>query len=145
MNNPKKIILRILITSSVILIIAVGLFIFVIKKNEITEFDKSKSDYQPAVNQTEKTTPEFELGKEIFMKDCQKCHVSKNMKHNYLAGIVDRVGTDYLKIYLTKQDSLLQAKDKHALEIKEFWGNNGTIHNFNFTENELNLLIEYLK
>lgn len=145
MNNPKKIILRILIASSVILISLIGLFIFVINKNGITEFSKKNSDYTPAIIKSEKTTPEFELGKDIFIKDCRKCHVSKNMKHNYLSGIVKKVGTDYLKKYLTKQDSLLKAKDEYALEIKEFWGNNGTIHNFNFTENELNLLIEYLK
>ncbi len=145
MNNQKKIILRILIALSVILILLVGLFIFVIKKNGITEFDQKNSDFQPTVIKIAKTTPEFELGKEIFMKDCRKCHVSKNMKHNYLSGIVEKVGTDYLKIYLTKQDSLLKAKDEYALKIKEFWGNNGTIHNFNFTEKELNLLIGYLK
>ncbi|MEN3325192.1 hypothetical protein VP395_15785 [Mariniflexile soesokkakense] len=40
MNNTKKLILRILISTSVILILLVGLFIFVIKKNGITEFDK---------------------------------------------------------------------------------------------------------
>lgn len=40
MNNPKKLILRILISASLILILVIGLFIFVIKKNGITEFDK---------------------------------------------------------------------------------------------------------
>lgn len=40
MNNPKKLIFRILISTSVILILIIGLFIFVIKKNGITEFDK---------------------------------------------------------------------------------------------------------
>lgn len=40
MNNPKKLILWILISTSVILILLIGLFIFVIKKNGITEFDK---------------------------------------------------------------------------------------------------------
>jgi len=145
MKNPKKIILRILIASSAILILLIALFIFVVKKNGIREFDQKTIDYTPTVVKTEKTTPEFELGKEIFMGDCRKCHVSKNMKHNYLAGVVEKVGVNYLKTYLTKQDSLLKVKDEYALELKEFWGNNGTLHKFNYTENELNLLIEYLK
>ena len=67
------------------------------------------------------------------------------MRHNYLAGVVEKVGTTYLKTYLTKQDSLLKAKDEYALKLKGFWGNNGTMHKFNYTEKELNLLIEYLK
>tara|TARA_R110002051_G_scaffold69863_1_gene125655 strand:- start:1422 stop:1859 length:438 start_codon:yes stop_codon:yes gene_type:complete len=145
MENPKKLILRILIAFSVILILLIGLFFFVIKKNGITEFDQKAIDYKPTVVKTEKTTPEFELGKEIFMEDCRKCHVSKYMKHNYLSGVVEKVGINYLKTYLAKQDSLLKAKDDYALELKDFWGNNGTIHKFNYTENELNLLIEYLK
>lgn len=145
MKNPKKIILRILIASSIFLILLIGLFIFVVKKNGITEFDQKTIDYEPTIVQAEKTTPEFELGKKIFMEDCRKCHVSKEMRHNYLAGVVEKVGTTYLKTYLTKQDSLLKAKDEYALKLKDFWGNNGTIHKFNYTEKELNLLIEYLK
>ena len=145
MKNQKKLILRILIASSVILILLIGLFIFVVKKNGITEFDQKPIDYKPTLVKAEKTTPEFEPGKEIFMEDCRKCHVSKELRNNYLAGVVEKIGTEYLKTYLTKQDSLLKAKDEYALELKDFWGNNGVIHKFNYTENELNLLIEYLK
>ena len=79
MKNPKKLILRILIASSIILILLIGLFIFVVKKTGITEFYQKTIDYEPTVVQAEKTTPEFELGKKIFMEDCRKCHVSKEM------------------------------------------------------------------
>jgi len=47
MNNPNKIILRIAATISIILILLILVFIYVIKKNGITEFDKK-------VDQTEK-------------------------------------------------------------------------------------------
>lgn len=67
------------------------------------------------------------------------------MNHNYIEGVVEHVGISYLKLYLTKQDSLPKAKNKYALELKEMWGNNGTIHKFNYTEDELDVLIEYLK
>ena len=47
MNNPNKIILRIAATISIILILFILVFIYVIKKNGITEFDKK-------MDQTEK-------------------------------------------------------------------------------------------
>ncbi|WP_418603347.1 hypothetical protein [Hwangdonia sp.] len=43
MYSPKKLTLRILISASVILTLVIGLFIFVIKKNGITEFN-NKTD-----------------------------------------------------------------------------------------------------
>ena len=145
MKNHKKLIIRILISFCLISISIIGLFIFVVEKNGITEFDQTINKFQSNAHKVRETTPEFQFGQQIFMEDCRKCHVSKNMRDNYLNGVVEKVGIDYLKTYLTKQDSLLTIKDKYALELKEFWGNNGTIHKFNYTEYELNSLIEYLK
>lgn len=145
MNNPRKLILKIITASCVVLALSIGVFIFVIKKNGITEFDSITNDDKQAVVKIKQTSPEFKLGESIFMEDCRKCHVSKEMNHNYIEGVVENVGISYLKLYLTKQDSLLKAKDKYALDLKEMWGNNGTIHKFNYTEDELDVLIEYLK
>jgi mono/diheme cytochrome c family protein len=87
----------------------------------------------------------YHRGEAIFRLDCNACHVVKNKLHNYLEGVVDRVGKDYLKLYLTKQDSLVFAKDNNALMLKRMWNNMANSHNFKYTEEELNAIIEYLK
>ena len=87
----------------------------------------------------------YHRGETIFRADCNACHVSKNKLHNYLEGVVDRVGKDYLNLYLTKQDSLVSAKDSNALMLKRVWNNMANSHNFKYTEDELNAIIEYLK
>jgi hypothetical protein len=84
-------------------------------------------------------------GKSIFKTDCNKCHVGKGRLHNFLEGVVDRVGRNYLILYLTKQDSLITAKDSYALELKKNWSQMGNSHNFIYSEHQLNALIEYLK
>jgi hypothetical protein len=91
------------------------------------------------------TTFYFLNGQKIFRNDCNACHVAKGKRHNYLEGVVQRAGEDYLKLYITKQDSLIAAKDKYALELKEKWGNLGNCHNFRYTEKQIMELIEYLR
>lgn len=87
----------------------------------------------------------FNLGKALFIRDCNACHVTKGRLHNYLEGVVDRVGKNYLKLYLTKQDSLTSARDTNAIHLKEVWGNMANSHNFKYSDKELTAIIEYLK
>ncbi|MFN7014408.1 MAG: c-type cytochrome [Bacteroidia bacterium] len=87
----------------------------------------------------------YRNGYTIFKADCNACHVTKQRLHNHLEGVVDRVGEDYLKLYLTKQDSLILAKDSNALKLKELWSNLANSHNFKYTQEQLNAIIEYLK
>ncbi len=87
----------------------------------------------------------FYKGEALFKKDCNSCHVTKYRRHNYLEGVVDWLGIEYLKLYLTKQDSLVSAKDSIALHLKEVWGNQGNSHNFHYSEDDLNAVIEYLR
>lgn len=91
------------------------------------------------------TSEYFLNGQNIFKTDCNVCHVSKGRRHNLLEGVVQRVGDDYLKLYLTRQDSLIKAKDRYAVNIKEEWGNLGNSHNFRYSEKQLQELIEYLR
>ncbi len=112
---------------------------------KITEFSSNTPKYTPLITKDDKRSPEFEQGLELFLSYCRKCHVTKSRRHNYLDGIVDKVGVDYLKLYLTKQDSLTKNKDKYSLAIKDEWGNQANSHNFKYSERELNLLIEYLR
>jgi len=64
---------------------------------------------------------------------------------NHLAGVVQRAGEDYLKLYITKQDSLIKVKNKYALELKRVFGNLANAHNFKFSNQQLNAIIAYLK
>lgn len=48
-------------------------------------------------------------------------------------------------LYITKQDSLIMAKDKYAVNVKEAFNNQGNSHNFKYTEKQLKELIEYLR
>jgi cytochrome c2 len=86
----------------------------------------------------------IKLGRTIFRNDCQTCH-AKGKTDDYLEGVVNRVGEPYLKMYLTNQDSLTNARDKYALALKEMWGHLGNNHNFKYTQEELNALIRYLQ
>jgi len=145
MNEQIKRLWKILLGFSILAIIVVFGILYMLKINGITEFSSDKPQYVPLVSKDDKRTPEFEKGLEIFLNDCRACHVTKGQLHNYLDGIVDKIGVDYLKLYLTKQDSLIANYDKYALSIKEEWGNQVNNHNFKYSENELNLLIDYLK
>jgi len=146
MNNPKKLILRIAAATSIILILLIVVFIFTIKKNGVTESDKRTSDYQPTIVKTDATTPEFKQGKEIFITDCNVCHKRHGVIGNeYIKLTIENIGINYFKLFLTKQDSLVNSKDIYAIKLKEEFNNMGNSHNFNYSENELNLLLEYLK
>ncbi|MFT3705125.1 MAG: c-type cytochrome [Agriterribacter sp.] len=84
-------------------------------------------------------------GKLLFKQNCNTCH-SVFKTDNYLEGIVDYLGADYLKLYLTKQDSLIRAKDTYALQIKKLYGNQfANAHNYTFSDAQLNAIIAFLK
>ncbi|HBU77662.1 MAG TPA: hypothetical protein DEF18_06125 [Muricauda sp.] len=127
-----------------ILVVAL-ILIWLLKVNGITEFDGEKHQYQPLVSKQDESTPEFEKGLDVFLNDCGHCHVTKNKLHNYLDGVVEEYGEEYVSMYITRQDSLIANGDDLTMSIKKEWGNNGFSHNFNYTDEELRNLIEYLK
>jgi len=83
-------------------------------------------------------------GKSLFTTNCGACH-SIFKTDNYLQGIVQRLGSNYLKLYMTKQDSLTEAKNEYALKVKQAFGNMGNSHNFKFSDEQLNAIIAFLK
>jgi cytochrome c len=87
----------------------------------------------------------FYKGKVIFKTDCNKCHVARGKDDNYLEGVVQRMSEDYLKLYLTGQDSLVSVKDSIALRLKRVWENQSNSHNFAYSGQELKAIVEYLK
>ena len=83
-------------------------------------------------------------GKTLFKDTCGICHAIWKTD-NYLAGIVERLGAPYLKLYITKQDSLLKVKNEYALKIKTIYGNLASVHNYKFSDEQLNAIIVYLR
>ncbi|MBX3240300.1 MAG: c-type cytochrome [Chitinophagaceae bacterium] len=84
-------------------------------------------------------------GQVLFRADCSMCHPSKARLHYNLEGVVDRPGEPYLKRYLTKQDSLLAAKDPYATTLIEVYNGVRGNHRFPYSDDELNYIIAYLR
>jgi hypothetical protein len=82
-------------------------------------------------------------GEILFRENCAVCHkVFGN--HNFLDGVVQRYGRNFVKLYITKQDSLLKANDSIALDRKSIYSNAEFIHKFQFSEFQLNAIIVFL-
>lgn len=88
---------------------------------------------------------EITYGASLFKMHCTPCHDAAMKTDNLLEGIVDRLGEKYLRLYLTRQDSLMLAKDKYAVQIKSAYHNRENSHNFKFSSKELDAIIAYLK
>jgi hypothetical protein len=86
-----------------------------------------------------------EFGKHVFLNNCRTCHPAPGMLHYNLDNALRGMGTSYFYQYITKQDSLILAKDKYALELKEIYSHMGNSHNFKFSRAELDALIRYIK
>ncbi len=84
-------------------------------------------------------------GKNIFLRDCGACHGGKEKTDNYLAGVVQRVGKNYLGRFITNQDSLVSIKDHYAMKMKEEYVNLANSHNFKYSPDTLAGIIEDLK
>ncbi|MEO1013427.1 MAG: hypothetical protein AAFX53_19190 [Bacteroidota bacterium] len=147
MSKPKKLITLILIGSFLIWILIVGLFLFVVKKNGITEFDRKKTDYQPTTVKVEKVAPEFERGKKLFTSDCSACHHRNSMINTWRmkTEMMDKMGIEYFKKYITNQDSLTNTNDFYARKLKEKYGSLANSHNFDYSQSELIELIGYIE
>jgi hypothetical protein len=114
------------------------------KNNPVTDLNSSHIE-NDSTNYCIVDSSLYYKGEVIFKKDCGSCHATKYKTDNYLERVVDWLGTNYLKLYLTKQDSLVTAKDSIALRLKKVWGNQKNSHNFNYSEHDLNAVIEYLR
>lgn len=73
------------------------------------------------------------------------CHTGKSQLHYNLDKTLEEMDFEYFKLYLTKQDSLILVKDSYAIAVKENYGNMANSHNFQYSDKELNQIIEYIK
>lgn len=82
----------------------------------------------------------------VFKAKCATCHsYKKDLTGPKMSGVLDRVPSEeWLKQFITNQDSLIKVRDEYTLEIikesKVEWS-----HNFKeLEENELEELLEYI-
>ncbi|MFD1604313.1 c-type cytochrome [Flavobacterium artemisiae] len=87
------------------------------------------------------------IGKKYFEKNCYGCHANKGAKDNHLENAIqsDKYNYQFLKNFITKQDSLLKNKNKDALALKDWSNNNTYVHNFELNESEIKAILYYLK
>ena len=131
---------------SVVILFITGLLLFSCHDrtfNTTKDLDSTKAISSSDLKYNDDTTL-INQGKSLFVTNCGACHAIFKTD-NYLAGIADRVGVNYFKLYITKQDSLIKAKDKYALELKKDFGNLANVHNFHFSGEQLNAIAAYLK
>ncbi|HET6996935.1 MAG TPA: cytochrome c [Chitinophagaceae bacterium] len=112
-------------------------------KNPTADVSSSDTTYSKGLKHFQDTSL-INQGRLLFQKNCGSCH-NVEATDNYLKGVVQRVGLNYLKLYLTKQDSLIKSKEEYALELKRRFGNLASVHNFEFSDEQLNAIIAYLK
>ncbi|GAB5417991.1 MAG: hypothetical protein Crog4KO_14440 [Crocinitomicaceae bacterium] len=83
----------------------------------------------------------------IFKAKCATCHyLTKDATGPKLIGILDRVPSeDWLRNFITNEDSLTRIKDSATLAIQKMKPTSGN-HNFqSLSENQLNTLIDYIQ
>ena len=106
--------------------------------------DQQKDNASSTVTTNAEDTILINQGKALFKDTCGACHAVLKTD-NYLAEIAGRLGTDYLKLYITKQDSLIKVKKEYALEINKSYGNLASVHNYKLSNEQLNAIIAFLK
>jgi mono/diheme cytochrome c family protein len=136
----KMAILSILLGVIVAIVLIRGLDMINKQRNLI---EKSQFEIDSLEKQSKQLRIEF--GRSLFLANCSMCHAGRGGSDNLLEDIVNRMGEDYLKLYLTKQDSLIASRNTHAMALKKEFGNTANNHNFKFTAPELQALIEYLR
>ncbi|WP_091146875.1 c-type cytochrome [Flavobacterium caeni] len=88
------------------------------------------------------------IGKKYYEDNCIKCHASKSAKDNILlyAIVNDKYDFEFLRAFVTNQDSLVKASNKEAIAIKkEYFPNSAMNHNFKLSRTEIKSIIYYLK
>lgn len=83
-------------------------------------------------------------GKEIYKEDCIMCHQKEKKGIDILIDIDKRMTKQYFALYITKHDSLRLANDPYLIKMTEKFNNAAAKHDFVYTKEEMNYLIEYV-
>ncbi|MEZ4792669.1 MAG: c-type cytochrome [Gelidibacter sp.] len=86
------------------------------------------------------------IGQIYYERNCIKCHGKRGVKDQLLEYAIkaDKYEFDFIKAYVTNQDSLIKNGNKIALGLKD-WSNQDYLHRFDVNDNEIKAIIYYLK
>jgi len=127
-----------------ILALSVTTIYLLYRNNTFQTKNKNLADTnRQLIDETKSIKSQFGLS--VAKSNCWNCHKFNYATDNLLEGVVQRVGANYLKLYITKQDSLLSANDPYAMALKKKFNNMANSHNFKLSDAELSALIEFMK
>lgn len=87
------------------------------------------------------------VGKTLFENQCNACHKIHRRKKSNLDYSFDKENFDhdFLKKFITKEDSSVSVKNKLALKILENFSQYYITHNFSFFDTEATAIIHYIQ
>ena len=137
--------LRIQRCSKLILILTVLLYFPNCRTNSNEKLKNRDSTNVTTPNKLDHLIDTFSIneGQKLFGFNCKQCH-SIRKTDNFLQGVTQRLDENYFRLYVTKQDSLIKAKDKYALELKGVSGNMPNSHNYHLSSEQTGFIFAYL-
>ena len=145
MNIEKKFINKIIILSSLIIVVIIGITTYVyFQPKEENLGCGTESDI--FICGTESTPTEKLEGKEIFNSNCAACHrMNEKSDPDLIKNIFERIPNEkYFERFINNEDSLRKANDKYAKKLVDNFPN-AFIHNFKFNKEEIEDLKRYIK
>ena len=112
-----------------------------------SESDKNQKSEKEELTFEKKQIALERIGKIYYERNCIQCHAKKGVKDQILEYAIksDRYEFEFLKAYLTNQDSLIKNGNETALELKERWNDQTYLHDFELNDKEVKAIIYYLK
>lgn len=107
---------------------------------------EEQNDFYENLEKGKKEKLLFNVGKVYFQNNCKGCH-RKGGTDNFLEFTIkeDKYEFDFLKAYITNQDSLIKSGNEEALRIKVEFNNLPYRHKFDLNDNEVKSIIYYIK
>ena len=84
-------------------------------------------------------------GKELFLENCSSCHGHKRRKHFVIDRRLELWGDDFFRLFVTKEDSLVENNDAWTIAINESISGTDHGHNYNFSKSEMEQIFTYLR
>lgn len=85
------------------------------------------------------------LGKKLFLENCSSCHGHKRRKHFVVDRRLELWGDDFFRLFVTKEDSLVENSDAWTIAINESISGTDHGHNYNFSKSEMEQIFAYLR
>lgn len=144
--------IKILLTTAIFIVVTALCFSFIYSKNESAIGQCATPEpvvFCGNVFMQEPLTQAEEIGKSLFQSNCAACHklnkLSTGPALRYKLRNNLYPSMDYVKQFITNEDALLKAKDSLTLAINAEFSTLNVLHNFEFSPDNLDALLEYIK